>query len=215
VKKSKAAPKKTSSRTGRWDRSRSTTERRGDQRAHILSAAARVFSERGFGRSTVQHVIERANISRRTFYEHFDDLRGLLLELHSFIAQVAFQTVEAATQAEPNRGRKLRVGVEAFLRLVAENGNLARVLFREIRALGPEHEVRREAVLQRFSSLLLEGFAHAYAEKVLSRPPDELTIFALVSAIEAVGMRYADRGEAHRAPEAAAALVHLCEAAFR
>jgi AcrR family transcriptional regulator len=211
----KSSPSRGGKRTGRWDRTRTTIERREDQRRQILLAAAAVFGDRGFARSTVQHIIERANISRRTFYEHFDDLRTLLLELHAFVAQVVFQSVEMATQTEPVRRRKLEVGIRAFLTLLAQHAGLARVLFREIRVLGPEHEVRRESVVHRFAGLLMEGFGHAYAEKVLKRPPDELTIFALVSAIEAVGMRYVDRNEAHRAPEAVPALVRLCESAFQ
>lgn len=43
------------------------------QRARILAAMVEVSAERGAGNVTVAHVVERAGVSRRTFYELYSD----------------------------------------------------------------------------------------------------------------------------------------------
>jgi hypothetical protein len=98
---------------------------------------------------------------------------------------------------------------------MASEAELARVLFREIRAAGPRFEARHEAAQARYVSLLFEGIADAYAKGVATRPPDELTIFALVSGMEAVAMRYLLRREEAKAKQAAPVMVELVLRAFR
>jgi AcrR family transcriptional regulator len=49
------------------------------QRARILTAMAEVSAERGAGNVTVAHVVERAGVSRRTFYELFLDREDCFL----------------------------------------------------------------------------------------------------------------------------------------
>jgi AcrR family transcriptional regulator len=199
---------------GKYDRAQTKQERRREQYARLLDAASHVFAEKGWASATVEAIVDDAGMSRRTFYEHFADLKSALLELHDEAAKVLFAYVEAEVRRQDEPIEKLRAGVTAFLALIGEHGDLARVLFREVRAAGPEHEVRRQAVLARFAALLFEGVAEAYARGVAARPPDEVRIFALVAGMEAIGMRYLERREEARAVEAAPVLVDLVVRAF-
>ncbi len=49
------------------------------QRARILAAMTEVAAERGAGNVTVAHVVSRSGVSRRTFYELFDDREACFL----------------------------------------------------------------------------------------------------------------------------------------
>lgn len=200
---------------GRYDRQQPSGERYDEQRARLLSAAADVFATKGFADASVEDVVVIAGMSRRTFYEHFDDLRDALMQVHEMAASMCFRAVEERVRAETDPVAKLRAGVFAFLQMLSQHAPLARVVFREVRAAGREFEVRREAMLARFVSLLFEGVAEAHAAGIASRAPDELTLYALVSAMEAVGMRYIERREESRATEAAPALAELVIRAFR
>jgi enolase len=60
---------------GKYDRTRSPDERQKDQLRRLLDAAAHVFAEKGWAEATVETIVTRAGMSRRTFYEHFDDLK--------------------------------------------------------------------------------------------------------------------------------------------
>jgi AcrR family transcriptional regulator len=199
---------------GKYDRSQSPEDRARQQRRRLYEAATRVFAKRGFANTTVDHVVAEAGTSRRTFYEHFDDLKDVLLKLHDRSANASYRLIEAAVLAKHHPNEQLRSGVEAFLGLIAHFGDEARVLFREVRAAGPEHEVRREVLLSRFAALFFQGVARAHALGIATKPPDELRIFALVAAMEAIGMRYVERREQARALEAVDPLVDMVIRAF-
>lgn len=202
--------------SGRWDRQLSTPERRETQRRQILDAATRVIAKVGLAQTAVQDVLDASGIARRTFYEHFADLGAVVVAIHAEAGQLALAVVEqAAAGVSSDPLERLRACVRAFLMLVGVNQELARVFFVEIRSLGPEEEQRHELVMQRITTLLLEGVAQGYAQGIVTRPPDELTAFALVAALEAVAMRYVRRGEAERATEAEDRLVELVLRAFR
>ena len=48
------------------------------QRSRLLAAAAATVDEEGYSRTTVARITERARVSRRTFYELFDDREACL-----------------------------------------------------------------------------------------------------------------------------------------
>jgi AcrR family transcriptional regulator len=199
---------------GQHDRSLSADERVAQQRRRLLRAGPQVFAHLGFANATVDAIVREAGTSRRTFYEHFDDLRDMLLQLHERSGTRAFRAVEQYVLAQEHPHEQLRAGVEGFLGLIAHFGDEARVLFREVSALGPEHQSRRDALLQRFATLMFQGVARSHAMGIAKRPPDELRIFALVAAIEAIGMRYVERRDEAHALEAVEPLVDMIRRAF-
>jgi AcrR family transcriptional regulator len=199
---------------GKYDRHLTPEDRAKEQRRRLFAAATRVFAKNGFAGATIDLVVAEAGTSRRTFYEHFDDLRDILLRLHDRIANAAFRAIEQFVRAQHHPNDQLRAGVEGFFGLIANFGDQARVLFRELRAAGPEYEVRRELLLGRFAALLFDGVARAHAMGIATKPPDELRIFALVAAMEAIGMRYIDRHDEGRATEAVEPLVDMVIRAF-
>jgi AcrR family transcriptional regulator len=52
-----------------------------NQQHRLLTALASCFSERGYNATTVAHITKSASVSRRTFYEHFDDKEAAALAL--------------------------------------------------------------------------------------------------------------------------------------
>ena len=83
------------------------TRRRAETQNKLLAAAAEVFTERGFGRATVEDVCDRAGFSRGAFYSNFDSLDELFFALYSrrgaeVVAAVA--KVVGATSPDLSRG---------------------------------------------------------------------------------------------------------------
>lgn len=215
--KKKTASKKTAPKApgrGKYDRARSPDERQREQLNRLLDAAGHVFSEMGWADATVENIVTRAGMSRRTFYEHFDDLEDCLLVFHQKATRRAFRAVEMAVQAAAPNGEKLRMGVTGFLGGIAAFPHVARVIFRVVRSAGPQFELVHDDVIQRFAQLFHDGITDAYASGRTELPPDELRIFAVVSALEAVAMRYVTRGEEAKALEAAPALIDMVERTF-
>lgn len=201
---------------GKYDRSRTPDERHKEQLARLLEAAGHVFAEMGWADATVEAIVNRAGMSRRTFYEHFDDLKDCLFAFHQKATRRAFRAVEmAVANADTStRGERLRMGVHGFLGGIAMFPHVAQVIFRVVRAAGPEFEAAHEQMIDRFVKLVQDGVQHAYDRGRSELPPDELRAFALVSAMEAVAMRYVMRGEEAKALEAAPILMDMITRTF-
>ena len=123
------------------------------QRARMLDAVVWVVAEKGYPAATVADVVARAGVSRRTFYEEFGD------KLDCFLA--AYETGAAAVlvdihrQLEPLRSAdpttRLRAGLDVYLRTLADEPELARVLIVDVVGVGPEALEVRERVRTRFA----------------------------------------------------------------
>lgn len=200
---------------GKYDRTQSKAQRRQAQLETLLEATGEVIAVEGYGGTTVAAICEKAGMSRRTFYQHFDGTKDAMLELHDFCATFAFEYVAERVLAEIHPIDQLRVGVTAFLGLIAEHADMARVVFREIRSVGPQYEIRREQEIEKFVALIMAGVERAHDEGVIEEPADDVTVYALVAAMEAVALRYVFRGEAEKAIEAQDKMIEMVFRIFR
>jgi AcrR family transcriptional regulator len=124
------------------------------QRARLLNAMIEVAAERGYLGASVGHVVARAGMSRRTFYEMFESREDCFL--------AAFDTgVERAAAALAQgyeRERTWRGGVRAalieLLELLDREPALARMCMVEALAAGPLPLERRAEVLRRLARTL-------------------------------------------------------------
>ncbi len=199
---------------GVYDRSLSQRERKAEQRRKLLFAATQIFAKKGYAGASVEAIISEVGMSRRTFYEHFDDLLAILLAVHDGSARIATRLVEQSMNPEDAPLDRVAAGIHALLTLVTENGNLARVLFREVRAAGPKYELRRERLLASFGAMLARAIDEAHERGHLARKSDPVSIVALTAAVEAVGMRYVDHGEKLELREAVRGLMRMLRGAF-
>src|ERR1700684_3509790 len=77
------------------------------QRARMIAAMIDVVSERGRTHATVAHVVARSGVSRRTFYEVFDDFEdGFLAALEESIARASEYVLDGY---EPSEGWRARI----------------------------------------------------------------------------------------------------------
>jgi AcrR family transcriptional regulator len=203
---------------GKYDRTRSSDDRQKDQMRRLLDAAGHVFAEMGWAEATVEAIVNRAGMSRRTFYEHFDDLKECLMVLHQKVSKVSFRAVENSVKAQGSPPEKLTMGITAFLGGIAMFPHMARVVFRVVRSAGPEFEAAHEQMMARFAKLVLEGvlssFDHGGRGKLPADGQVELRVFALVAGMEAVAMRYVLQGDESKALEAAPVLIDMVQKTF-
>lgn len=200
---------------GQYDRTKSKVERHEQQHALLVQAAGMVFADVGFSAATVEDIVSRAGMSRRTFYEHFTDLKDVLMQVHASLAGQAFTFLELALGAIDDPLEQIRVGALTFFGLIAGNGSLARVIFREVRLAGPEFEARWEVETMRYVALMTRALTLAHQQGLVSRAPDESIVFALITGAEAVAMRHVARGEEAQLVEIAPRIADLIVRAFR
>jgi AcrR family transcriptional regulator len=205
----KRAPKR-----GQYDRDQSPEQRRAETRQRILVGVMEVVTLRGLADASVDQVVRAAGISRRTFYEHFKDLAQALVDVHQETSNALFHVVQDAVRnAHDDPAACIRAGIEAFFQAIAANAEFARLALQQFRGT-PEHEALRELAHGRYIALFMQEVAKDHARGVASRPPDELTVYALVTGMEAVAMRYVARRDEGRLMEAVAPMLELMVRAF-
>src|SRR5262245_42162440 len=86
------------------------------QRERLLAAMLRATAELGYREVSVQDVLERAGVSRPTFYEHFENKEACFLTAFDTAAARLRKRLEVA--AEPGEGwrERLRLSLEELLR---------------------------------------------------------------------------------------------------
>jgi AcrR family transcriptional regulator len=123
------------------------------QRARILTAMSELVRERGVAGVTVAHVVTRSGVSRRTFYELFEDRdRCLLVAFDHAVERAAAAVLPIyAAAAENHEGAwevQIRAGLGALLAFLDEEPELGGLLV--VDALAAEQRVleRRARVVR-------------------------------------------------------------------
>ncbi len=90
------------------------------QRGRMLRAVALAVAEKGYGETVVTDVIERAHVSRKTFYEHFADLQDCFRQAHAAACDTLLAEVIGASRAGPQEGfETIRSGISGYFQLIA------------------------------------------------------------------------------------------------
>lgn len=121
----------------------SDEQRRADRRERLLETGLDLLGREGLARVTVRNVCQAARLNPRYFYESFDGLDALLVEVFDRAMATTTAAVAAALAADDHATPEaaIRAGVGAFIDATTADARVARVLFLE--ALGNETLMRR------------------------------------------------------------------------
>jgi AcrR family transcriptional regulator len=137
------------------------------QRARLLEAVGRAVAEKGYAAATIDDIVRGAGVSKKTFYEHFNDKLGCFLAAYEAASDELYEHVRAAQDSSEDWVRRTRAGIRAYLRWLAAEPALARVFLIEIAAAGPEALERRERLRDRYAERMREL-------QVANSVPDEI-----------------------------------------
>jgi AcrR family transcriptional regulator len=127
------------------------------QRSRLLAAAVVAIEEYGYTNASVERITSQARISRRTFYELFDNRDACLVALIEDIAGLIGEEIAAAILDGMEWRERVRAGLSAILSFLDREPVLARVCVVQALRGGPEVMNRREQILARLASVLDEG----------------------------------------------------------
>lgn len=155
-------------------------------RSRILRGAAKVFGERGYSASSVEAILEAAEVSRRTFYRTFRSKEDVLRTLFDNSVQMLLRAVRDASSERKVPRDTAASAVEAYLRVHANAGPLARVLLLEQFSPGSPLAEQRNRAFATFSKLMTQASANAGRA-----PADPLLVAAVVAGINQVCVQMA------------------------
>lgn len=125
------------------------------QHERMLVAMAEAVADRGYVATSVGDVVERAGVSRSTFYQHFSNKEDCFVAAYDRAVDVLLDGVGEAAQAAGRDPRAiLEAGMQRYLALLAQNPAFACTFLVEILAAGPRALERRAAAHERFADQL-------------------------------------------------------------
>jgi len=178
------------------------------QRGRLVAAMAEVVGAKGYGPVAVADVIARAGVSRKTFYEHFDNKEECFLAAYDAGVELLLGAIDAAIRdAAPGGPLAIaRAGTARYLETLAANPAFARTFLIEVLAAGPRALERRAAVHARFAEQLA---AIDRAARGSGAQPSAHAFRACVGAIHELVTDHVLRRGAETLPELADALVDV------
>jgi len=173
------------------------------QRTRLLEAVGRAVAERGYAAATIDDVVRRAGVSKKTFYDHFADKEDCFLAAYETASEELFERVREAHAGHDDWVERTRAGIVAYLRWLAADPALARVYLVEVAAAGPQALERREALRDRYAELMRE-------RRIDGQPRLPIEVFhAVVAAVDDVVVRHIREHGAEDLPALEPVLVYL------
>jgi AcrR family transcriptional regulator/DNA-binding MarR family transcriptional regulator len=127
------------------------------QCARICGAMTALVAEVGYAQLSVDRVVGRAGVSRRTFYECFADLEACYLALFdAAVGQIA-TAMGAAYEREHGWPEQVRAALLALLELLEQEPAIGTLVFVEALAAGPRILMHRRRAIARCEAILGEG----------------------------------------------------------
>jgi AcrR family transcriptional regulator len=163
------------------------------QRERLLAAMLRAVSELGYRDVNVQDVLDRAGVSRPTFYEHFSNKEDCFLAAFDAASKRLRERIATAAQGGGDRWRdRLRLGLEELLRFCREEPDAAKVLVVEARGASSAALMRRDQLLDYFSSRI-DDKARELVPNATPRSP--VTAAGIVGGVEALLYSRLNKGD--------------------
>lgn len=136
------------------------------KKAAILDAAEALFITEGYERTSVDAIAARAQVSKRTVYDHFADKETIFLRALGRVNDALVTTLRAAIDEELVPGREVREALTAFGDRVVNRAFASSeyVVFRRLDSQQRPGLHLPQAVRDRPEQMLEERFAELAAE---------------------------------------------------
>lgn len=125
-----------------------------NQRERILSAVVQATAELGYTDMSVEAIIARAGVSRRTFYEHFRNKEDAFLAAYDAAVHQQARCIRRAYFRQTTVRERLRAGIRAYMQFMASEPELARMCIVEVLAAGPQAIARRNEAMRMFAEII-------------------------------------------------------------
>lgn len=148
------------------------------QRERLLRAVAESAAREGYAGMTLAHIVRRANVSRRTFYELFPDKDAALMAAYEAAVEQLVNVLVDAIAATTDWRARLRGAADSLLAFMAAEPAFTRMALVEVPAGSPPVRARHRETLAAFESAI-----DALRPEHVAAPPP-LTSRALVGGIQ-------------------------------
>lgn len=175
-----------------------------NQRSRLISSMITTVAELGFGKATIAKVTGPAKISRRTFYEFFDNKEDCYRAAYEASFEFLRQTTLSAASAE-QWPSSVRAGLEALLETLAAHPDLAAFFLISPASVGDEIAARHHQSMRE----LVEALVAEAPEMVSGDLASETRAEALAGGLTRLTAMKVNAGDAGELPALLPDLVEL------
>jgi AcrR family transcriptional regulator len=151
----------------------------------MIAAMVDVVSERGRSSATVAHVVARSGVSRRTFYEVFDDFEDCFLAALDQSVERAREYVLAEYESGQKWSIRVRAGLVGLLEFLEDEPAMARLCIVETLGAGRKVNGRRQDVVDILVATVDEGRGQARSAPTLPALTSEAVVGGVLSVLHA------------------------------
>jgi AcrR family transcriptional regulator len=170
---------------GRWEP---------NARGRLMQAAFALYGERGYEQTTVAEIAQRAGLTERTFFRHFDDKREVLFAGAQELQELLVSAVaEAPASLAPIVAAA--AGLEAAGAFIQAGGDLAR---RRQAIITSSAELRERELIK--LATLASALAEALRRRGVKEPTASLTAEAGIAVFKVAFERYVEEGNERDLP---------------
>jgi AcrR family transcriptional regulator len=131
------------------------------QRERLFKAMVEAVEERGFAATTISDLVERAGVSRRSFYEHFHNKDECLLATYDTIVARLIRRLARADDPTMEWDERMETFIRTLFDAAGDRPDAARLVCVEMGAAGPVGVQRWAQDAERLQRLLVDGFSRA------------------------------------------------------
>lgn len=187
------------------------------QRRRLRRAIVDAVGKNGYAATTIADLNSLADVSKKTFYEHFKDKEECFLVAYEAFAHYLLKEMVAASRSTRSGGwlEGYRANTKRFLSLLATHPTRTRALMFGVLAAGPKVLARRRQILKSFVDML--RYVHAIARKedsgIPDLPPELFEI--IVYGVDELIRNYILEDRIKDLPDLADTITSSVEAAFK
>lgn len=129
--------------------------RRAERRERFVQAGIQLFGTAGYAATTTRNLCAEAGLTQRYFYESFDSLDSLFIEVVNLLGErLHAQLLQAIAQAPEDPEARVAATLHAYFNGIRSDARVGRILLAEIYGVGGRTEP------------LVRGFVAGFAEIV-------------------------------------------------
>jgi AcrR family transcriptional regulator len=121
-----------------------------NQRERLIAGVVSAIAENGYAKTTIADVTRHAEVSRRTFYEHFASKDECFVVAYDAVMARLRERVVQAFDEEPDWPHGVRASLAAMLGFLDAKPDLARLCMVEALVAGPAVAEHYDAAVQSF-----------------------------------------------------------------
>lgn len=183
-----------------------------DHRTRLLDALALALCERPYAEVTIADIVAGAHVSRRTFYEQFENKDACLLALCERLSETILGLIAAGYDPDADWVVQLSRVTDLYLQALQAQPALVRTLYIELMQLGAPGLAMRRRIGQRFAMFLIMQVELSRLREPGKRPLSPALATAVVGGVNELILQAIEEGRADRLSELAPTVSEFMQA---